>query len=74
MAQWVAKGKLKVGDSFIHESIIGSTFEGCISGLTQVGKFAAVIPSIKGWARIYGYNTIWIDSKDDPYAHGFQVI
>lgn len=74
MAQWVAKGKLNVGDSFIHESIIGSTFEGRVSGLTQVGKFAAVIPSIKGWARIYGYNTIWIDSKDDPYAHGFQVI
>jgi 4-hydroxyproline epimerase len=74
MAQWVAKEKLKVGDSFIHESIIGSTFEGRVSGLTQVGKFAAVIPSIKGWARIYGYNTIWIDSKDDPYAHGFQVI
>ena len=74
MAQWVAKEKLKVGDSFIHESIIGSTFEGRVSGLTQVGKFAAVIPSIKGWARVYGYNTIWIDSKDDPYAHGFQVI
>ena len=35
---------------------------------------SAIIPSIKGWAKIYGYNTIIIDEQDDPYAHGFQVI
>jgi 4-hydroxyproline epimerase len=74
MAQWVAKGKLKMGDSFNHESIIGSTFEGQVAALTQVGEFEAIIPRIKGWARIYGYNTICIDTDDDPYAHGFQVI
>ncbi len=28
MAQWYAKGKLKKGDIFIHESIIGSKFTG----------------------------------------------
>jgi 4-hydroxyproline epimerase len=33
----------------------------------------AIIPSIKGWAKIYGQNTITIDD-DDPYAYGFQVI
>ena len=30
MAQWYAKGKLKKGDEFIHESIIGSKFNGTI--------------------------------------------
>ena len=30
MAQWYAKGKLKKGDVFIHESIIGSKFNGTI--------------------------------------------
>src|SRR5436189_616417 len=30
MAQWAAKGKLRPGDEFIHESIIGSTFTGRI--------------------------------------------
>lgn len=74
MAQWAAKEKLNKGDSFIHESIIGSTFEGRVEALTTVGDFPAIIPSIKGWARVYGYNTIWIDTADDPYAHGFQVI
>ena len=74
MAQWLAKGKLKVGDSFVHESIIGSKFIGKVEATDRVGDIDAIIPSIEGWARITGYNTIIIDDEDDPYAHGFQVI
>ncbi len=74
LAQLHAKGKLKKGVEFIHESFIGSTFVGCVEEETTVGDFPAIIPSIKGWAKIYGYNTIIIDDKDDPYAHGFSVI
>ncbi len=73
MAQWSAKGKLAVGDPFIHESYIGSQFVGRVESSTRVGDFPAIIPSIEGWARITGYNQIIID-EDDPYAHGFQVI
>jgi 4-hydroxyproline epimerase len=74
MAQWYAKGKLKKGDEFIHESIIGSKFTGRIEEeLTVAGK-PAIRPSVEGWAKIYGYNTIWIDEADDPYAFGFQVV
>ena len=72
MAQWFSKGKLKVGDQFIHESIIGSTFIGTVEKETQIGDQKAIIPSIEGWARITGYNHIIIDD-DDPYAHGFVV-
>jgi 4-hydroxyproline epimerase len=74
MAQWYAKGKLKKGDEFIHESYIGSTFIGRIEEETTLNGKPAIRPSIEGWARIYGYNTIWIDKEDDPYAYGFQVI
>jgi 4-hydroxyproline epimerase len=74
MAQWYAKGKLKKGDAFIHESIIGSTFTGTIEEETTVAGKAAIRPGIEGWARIYGYNTISIDEADDPYAFGFQVL
>ncbi len=74
MAQWYAKGKLKKGDEFIHESIIGSKFIGRIEEETKVGDTPAIRPSIEGWARIYGYNTINIDPNDDPYAYGFQVL
>jgi 4-hydroxyproline epimerase len=74
MAQWAAKGKLKKGDTFIHESIIGSKFIGTVEDTAKVGDFEAIVPGIQGWAKIYGLNTITIDDEDDPYAHGFQVI
>ncbi len=74
MAQWYAKGLLKKGDEFIHESIIGSKFIGRIEEELLVSNNPAIKPSIEGWARIYGYNTITIDEKDDPYAFGFQVL
>lgn len=74
MAQWYAKGKLKKGDHFIHESIIGSRFTGTIEEETTVGGIPAIRPGIEGWARVYGYNTITIDPDDDPYAYGLQVI
>jgi len=74
MAQWFAKGKLKEGDVFVHESIIGSSFTGRVEKATSVAGKPAIVPSIEGWAKVYGYNTITIDPEDDPYAYGFQVL
>ena len=74
MAQWYAKGKLKKGDLFIHESIIGSKFTGRIEEELMLGNIQAIRPSIEGWAKIFGHNTIWIDQDDDPFATGFQVV
>ena len=73
MAQWAAHGKLKPGDDFVHESIIGSLFHGRVEAATTVGGRAAIVPSIGGWARQTGFNTIFIDDRD-PFAHGFQVV
>jgi 4-hydroxyproline epimerase len=72
MAQWAARGALAVGDRFVHESIIGSLFEGRVKARTKVGAHDAIIPSIGGWARVTGLNTIFIDERD-PFAHGFSV-
>jgi 4-hydroxyproline epimerase len=72
MAQLVAKGKLSVGDDFHHESIIGSIFKGRVEAATTVADRQAIIPSITGWARMTGYNTIFIDDRD-PFAKGFAV-
>ncbi|EDP71341.1 proline racemase, putative [Flavobacteriales bacterium ALC-1] len=74
LAQLHAKGKLKIGDPFIHESFIGSKFIGRVEKETTLDGNLAIIPSIQGWAKIYGQNTITIDPEDDPYAFGFQVI
>ena len=74
MAQLHAKGKLKKGEEFIHESYIGSKFIGKVVEETSIGDIPAIVPSIQGWAKVYGYNNIIIDESDDPYAFGFQVI
>lgn len=73
MAQWYAKGKLKRGEEFVHESYIGSQFVGRIEEETDMNGQAAIIPSVEGWARITGYNHIIIDDED-PYKEGFQVL
>lgn len=73
LAQWHAKGKLKVGEAFIHESFIGSKFIGRVEEEVDLNGIKAIIPSVEGWAKVFGYNTIKIDTED-PYAHGFQVI
>ena len=72
MAQWVAQGKLRKGDSFVHESIIGSQFVGRVEDEEKVGDKNAIIPSIEGWARVTGYNTILLDDED-PFLTGFTV-
>ncbi|TCD10517.1 4-hydroxyproline epimerase [Pedobacter frigidisoli] len=74
MAQWHAKGKLKMGEDFIHESFIGSKFTGRVEEEVDLNGINAIIPSVEGWAKVFGYNTIKIDAEDDPYAYGFQVI
>lgn len=73
MAQLAARGLLHTDERFIHESVIGSLFTGRIEQLTQVGDFQAIIPSIEGWAVVTGFNTIYIDPEEDPFAYGFTV-
>ncbi len=73
MAQWAARGRLRVGDDFVHESIIGTLFRGRVEQAVKVGDLEAIIPSIEGWARMTGYNTIFVDDRD-PLMHGFSVV
>jgi 4-hydroxyproline epimerase len=72
MAQLAAKGKLAVGDDFVHESIIGTLFDGRVEAAAQVGNHTAIIPSVAGWARVHGFNTIFVDTRD-PLAGGFSL-
>ncbi len=73
MAQWFAQGKLKLGEDFIHESIIGSKFIGRIESEFKIGSIQGIVPSIQGSARIIGYNQLILD-PEDPYVKGFQVL
>lgn len=73
MAQLAARGQLSTGDEFVHESYIGSQFRGRVEAETRVGNYSAIVPSIEGWARIYGHNEISVDPRDDPFWAGFTV-
>lgn len=67
-----AKGKIKIGEQFIHESIIGSRFICRYAGDTKVEDFEAVIPEVTGRAWVTGLNTFILE-PDDIYPEGFQL-
>ena len=73
LAHLAHKGRLQVGERFVHESYIGSRFIGRVEEAIELGGHAAIIPSIQGSAVATGFNTIWIDDKD-PFWDGFSVI
>jgi 4-hydroxyproline epimerase len=73
LAQLAAKGRLQVGDAFIHESYIGSRFTGRVESEIQLAGRPAITPSVEGTAISIGLNTIWIDQKD-IFWQGFTVI
>jgi 4-hydroxyproline epimerase len=73
MAQKAARGELKPGDDFVHESIIGSLFRGRVESETEVGGYRAIVPSVAGQAWITGHNTIFLDERD-PFVKGFSVL
>lgn len=73
MAQWFAKGRLQLGEAFIHESIIGSQFEGTVVRTASIGNTTGIVPAIGGRAYRTGYNEIILEDTD-PYVEGFQVV
>ena len=73
MAQLFAQKKLKVDEDFVHESYIGSKFTCRIEKSSKINNINGISPVIRGWAKIYGYNKIIVDSSD-PFYKGFQVI
>jgi proline racemase len=72
MAVLYAKGLLGVGESFVHESIIGSRFHCRIVETSAVAGHPAIIPEVTGCAFVTGIHTFVID-PDDPMPHGFLL-
>ena len=66
------KGRLKVGESFVHESIIGSLFRCEIVDTATVAGFPAVVPRVTGNACIQGFAT-WILDPKDTFPEGFLL-
>lgn len=72
MAQLAARGWLKPGERFVHESYIGSRFVGRVEEQVRLGEHDAIVPSIEGSAISTGFNIISVDEAD-PFWRGFQV-
>jgi proline racemase len=72
LANLHARGRLGVGDSFGHESIIGTLFTGRIAALTDVAGTPAVVPEITGRAWMTGQGTLSLDPTD-PFPGGFLL-
>ncbi len=67
-----AEGKLAVGESFVHESVIGSKFKCEIVEETEVGGIKAIVPKITGNACVIGFAT-WVLDPKDPFPEGFLL-
>jgi proline racemase len=72
MAALYAKGKLRMNEDFHHEGILGTVFTGRLIGVTQVGKYQAVVPTISGQAWITGLSSYVVD-PEDPFPEGFTI-
>ncbi|MGO9261961.1 MAG: proline racemase family protein [Bryobacteraceae bacterium] len=72
MAVLHAKGALPIGQDFVHEGILGTTFTGRLLEETRVGRYAAVVPSLSGQAWITGFAQYVVD-PEDPFPEGFTV-
>jgi len=72
LATLYAKGKLKLDEEFVHESIIGSMFKARAVAETNVGPYPAIIPEVTGSAHVTGLNQ-WLIDPDDPHKHGFYI-
>ena len=72
MALLHERGELRVGEDFVHESVVGSIFTGRLAATTTVGGFPAVEPSISGSAWITRYAEVVVDPTD-PFPAGYRV-
>jgi proline racemase len=72
MAALHARGLLPLGQDFVHESILGTTFTGRLVRETTVGPYRAVVPTIGGQGWITGIAQYVLDPTD-PFPRGFTV-
>jgi proline racemase len=67
-----ARGRMRVGDSMAHASVIGSTFDGRIVREIDVAGRAAIVPAIRGSAWITGVTKVLVDPTD-PFPEGYLL-
>ncbi|MCE7006481.1 proline racemase family protein [Kibdelosporangium philippinense] len=72
MAQLHARGELAIGQDFVNESLLGTSFIGRLSKETTVATLDAVVPTVTGRAWITGMAQYLLDPTD-PFPNGFRL-
>lgn len=72
MAVLHAKGRMRVGDRYCAQSIIGSEFVCTIAETTTIASTPAIIPTVSGRAWITGTHQLMLD-PDDPWPEGYRI-
>jgi proline racemase len=73
LAVLYANQEISIGEEFVHESIVGSLFRGCVLETTYVGDVAAVVTKITGSAWLMGMHRFFYH-EEDPLKEGFLLI
>jgi trans-L-3-hydroxyproline dehydratase len=61
---------MRIGEKNLIESILGTTMEVEVAGLTTFGPHKAIIPVVSGSASFTGTSKFWFD-PEDPLKDGF---
>ncbi len=72
MALLHRRGELAVGQTFVNQGLLGTTFEGRIVHETTVGGLSAIVPEIRGTAHATGLHR-FVLTPDDPFPEGFLI-
>jgi proline racemase len=68
----VLSARGEMGERYVAESVIDTTFTGRVVGRTQVGGLEAVIPAITGRAWVTAFVQLVVDPAD-PLRDGFKL-
>ncbi len=80
MALLHRRGELAVGQTFVNQGLLGTTFEGRIVRETTVNGpstssgqgLSAIVPEIRGTAHVTGLHR-FVLTPDDPFPEGFLI-
>jgi proline racemase len=72
MALLYTQGKLKIGEEFVNQGIVGTRFRGRLIEERRVGSFSGAVPEITGSAFVTGIHQFVVDPSD-PFGAGFTL-
>lgn len=67
-----ARGEISAGETFVHESILGTKFKGKIFETSRIGSVEAVSVAITGRAWITAFHDYVLDPTD-PFPQGYTL-